>query len=201
MPPAKRYDVLVTASKHPGQTWLKTLTYFQGDDTYPTVNLMQLKVSGDLLPSLPLPTGTIPTSHPNLASAPIAQKRTLNLSESADGSVMYINGKNFSMNKSIFGAPAILGTVEQWTILNETTETHPFHIHTDHFQVMSTNGLSQPYIGEQDIVTVPPKKDGIPGKVVIRIAFTDFLGRVMFHCHIAAHEDAGMMSFINVVKG
>jgi suppressor of ftsI len=46
---------------------------------------------------------------------------------------------------------------------------------------------------------VPYKKNGVPGQVVIRIDFTDFTGRVMFHCHIAAHEDAGMMSFINVV--
>ena len=38
-----------------------------------------------------------------------------------------------------------------------------------------------------------------PNTVVIRIHFTDFTGKVMFHCHIAAHEDAGMMSFVNVV--
>jgi suppressor of ftsI len=35
--------------------------------------------------------------------------------------------------------------------------------------------------------------------VVLRIDFTDFTGKIMFHRHIAAHEDAGMMSFINVV--
>jgi FtsP/CotA-like multicopper oxidase with cupredoxin domain len=58
---------------------------------------------------------------------------------------------------------------------------------------------SQPYPGKQDIIPVPYKKNGVPGQVVIRIDFTDFTGRVMFHCHIAAHEDAGMMSFINVV--
>jgi hypothetical protein len=39
-----------------------------------------------------------------------------------------------------------------------------------------------------------------PGQVVIRIHFTDYIGKVMFHCHISAHEDAGMMSFINVVE-
>jgi FtsP/CotA-like multicopper oxidase with cupredoxin domain len=36
--------------------------------------------------------------------------------------------------------------------------------------------------------------------VVIRIPFDDYPGRWMFHCHIAAHEDNGMMSYINVVK-
>jgi hypothetical protein len=45
-----------------------------------------------------------------------------------------------------------------------------------------------------------PEQGGVPGKVVIRIHFTDFTGKIMFHCHIAAHEVAGMTSFINVVK-
>ena len=31
------------------------------------------------------------------------------------------------------------------------------------------------------------------------LPFTDFTGPYMFHCHIGAHEDNGMMSFINVV--
>lgn len=41
---------------------------------------------------------------------------------------------------------------------------------------------------------------GKAGEVVIRIRFTDFTGKVMFHCHIAAHEDGGMMSYVNVIR-
>ena len=146
------------------------------------------------------PTGAVATAQPTLSDAHIARYRVLKLSESPDGSVMYINGKTFNMNKSIFSAPAVLGTVEQWTVYNESSEIHPFHIHTDHFQVMSINGVPQRYIGAQDIVPVPYKRHGVAGYVVLRIRFTDFTGKVMFHCHIAAHEDAGMMSFINVIK-
>ncbi len=104
------------------------------------------------------------------------------------------------MGRSVFTSPAVLGTVEQWTITNESSEVHPFRLHAEHFQVMSVNGVAQRQIGEQDVVPVPYMKNGVPGQVVIRIALTDFTGRVMFHCHIAAHEDAGMMSFIDVVK-
>jgi FtsP/CotA-like multicopper oxidase with cupredoxin domain len=146
-----------------------------------------------------MPAGAIPTAQPNLAHARIAARRTVVLSENTAGTLMYINGRSFSMTKSVFSTPAVLGTVEQWTILNQSGEIHPFHTHTEHFQVMSINGVAQPYSGEQDIIPVPYKRNGKPGKVVIRIAFTDFTGKVMFHCHIAAHEDAGMMSFINVI--
>ena len=128
----------------------------------------------------------------------------MTLSENAAGTVMYINGKQFDPNKSMFSDPAILGTVEQWTIYNVSGEVHVFHTHTDHFQVMSINGVPQPYTGEQDIVDLSAKtpftKNGVPGKVVIRIHFTDFTGKIMFHCHISSHEDAEMMSFINVVQ-
>ena len=203
LPPAKRYDVLVTAGADPGQTWLRTLALNTGPggDSYPDVELMKLRVAGTpTTPRLAMPTGAVPTAEPTLATAHISRYRILKLSESPDGSVMYINGKTFNPNKSIFSTPAVLGTVEQWTVYNESSEIHPFHIHTDHFQVMSINGVPQRYIGAQDIVPVPYKRHGVAGYVVLRIRFTDFTGKVMFHCHIAAHEDAGMMSFINVIK-
>jgi len=139
-------------------------------------------------------------SSATLANAPIAQYRTITLSENSAGTKMYINGKQFDMNKSIFSTPAVLGSVEQWTIVNDSGEIHPFHVHTDHFQAMSVNGVPLPYNGEQDTISVPYKRYGVPGQVVVRIQFTDFRGIIMFHCHIAAHEDAGMMSFINVVN-
>ena len=84
-----------------------------------------------------------------------------------------------------------LGTTEEWTVRNTSAEQHPFHIHQDDFQVISVNG--QPYgaRSEQDTVVVP-----IGGQVVIRMRFTDFPGRWVFHCHILAHEDAGMMAIV-----
>jgi suppressor of ftsI len=143
-----------------------------------------------------MPSGAMPTAPATLANAPIAQSRTLRLSENAAGTDMYSSSILTSPSSP---SPAVLGTVEQWTIEKESGEIHPFHIHTDHFQVMSINGVPRPSTGEQDIIPVPYKKNGVPGQVVLRIDFTDFTGKIMFHCHIAAHEDAGMMSFVNVV--
>jgi FtsP/CotA-like multicopper oxidase with cupredoxin domain len=62
--------------------------------------------------------------------------------------------------------------------------------------------VAKQYTGWQDGVTVPYpiSFDAPPGEVVVRISFTDFPGRWLFHCHIASHEDNGMMSFIDVVR-
>jgi FtsP/CotA-like multicopper oxidase with cupredoxin domain len=40
----------------------------------------------------------------------------------------------------------------------------------------------------------------VGGKVVIRMRFLDFTGEYVYHCHILAHEDHGMMGTV-VVEG
>ena len=36
------------------------------------------------------------------------------------------------------------------------------------------------------------------GECTVRIAFRDFAGRSVYHCHILDHEDLGMMGVIRV---
>lgn len=200
--PAKRYDVLVTAGPQNGDTWLRTLAYQGGPagDSYPQDELLKVSVNGPAQIPLPPLTGAMPTASPDLAAAAVAQHRTVVLAENKAGTRFSINHQRFAMNSSVFSTPARVGTVEEWTIYNTTGKIHPFHVHTDAFQVMSVNGVAKPYTGRQDIIPVPNEVDGVPGKVVIRIPFDDYTGQVMFHCHIATHEDNGMMSFINVVS-
>jgi FtsP/CotA-like multicopper oxidase with cupredoxin domain len=44
----------------------------------------------------------------------------------------------------------------------------------------------------QDVVNVPARSN-----VKVRIAFEDFTGRTVYHCHILDHEDQGMMGVID----
>ncbi len=90
----------------------------------------------------------------------------------------------------------ILDTVEEWTLVNKSTEDHPFHIHVNDFQVISVNGKPFHADGLQDVVVIP--KNG--GRVVIRNPFDDFPGHFVFHCHILGHEDAGMMQTVDVIR-
>ena len=121
---------------------------------------------------------------PDLGNDPIAKKRTVVFSENAKG--FYINGKEFSADRTLFNPQ--IGTTEEWTIKNTTKEEHPFHIHVNDFQVMSINGKPVDAKSLRDTQALP-----IGGEIVIRMRFTDFLGRYVFHCHILAHEDGGMM--------
>jgi FtsP/CotA-like multicopper oxidase with cupredoxin domain len=88
-----------------------------------------------------------------------------------------------------------LGSVEEWTVRNDTDDLHVFHIHQLGFQVVAVNGAAVPFEGRVDTVRVPER-----GTVTLRMAFTDKLivGRFMFHCHVLKHEDKGMMGQIEV---
>jgi suppressor of ftsI len=101
-----------------------------------------------------------------------------------------------------------VGHVEEWTLLNATNELHVFHIHQLDFQVVEIDGEPQPFVGYQDTVNMPVQRPGpngttVPGSVVVRIPFTNpvIAGKFVYHCHIMAHEDNGMMAVIEVTGG
>ncbi|HET9660049.1 MAG TPA: multicopper oxidase domain-containing protein [Thermomicrobiales bacterium] len=94
-----------------------------------------------------------------------------------------------------------LGTTEEWVLHNDTNFWHPFHIHVNDFQVISSNGEDQmePFVYYKDTLPLPPKIGDVPGEVVLRIPFLDYAGKFVYHCHILSHEDAGMMGVVEVV--
>jgi suppressor of ftsI len=200
LPPGARYDVLVTAGAL--GTTLRTLAYGNGPDgdSYPDTVLASVAVGGRPARPAPPVTGALPTAPADLAGAPVATRRTVELTEDEPNGRFFIDGRQFTMDAgSIFDTPAHLGTVEEWTLVNRSGEDHPFHLHATAFQVVSVGGVPSPYTHDQDVMAVPHQVGDVPGEVVIRIAFRDHPGRYMFHCHIAAHEDNGMMSYIDVV--
>jgi FtsP/CotA-like multicopper oxidase with cupredoxin domain len=101
------------------------------------------------------------------------------------------------------------GTTEEWTIENWTNELHAFHIHQVHFRVLEIDGrrLDDPPL--LDVVSVPfasatgyHSAEGPvrPGRVRIKLSFPAALaGDIPFHCHLADHEDNGMMAVLRVL--
>ena len=92
------------------------------------------------------------------------------------------------------------GTVEEWTIVNNSSQGHTFHTHQIHFLVEAINGITQSQQFMMDNVNIPPKTANGPGTVKILVDFTDplVLGTFLIHCHVLSHEDGGMMAKIRV---
>jgi FtsP/CotA-like multicopper oxidase with cupredoxin domain len=95
------------------------------------------------------------------------------------------------------------GSVEDWTIENHTQEVHEFHIHQIHFLLLAINGVTVPADQQQlhDMVQVPYWTGSGPyPSVTVRLDFRGpDIGDFVYHCHILAHEDGGMMAIVRVL--
>ncbi len=100
---------------------------------------------------------------------------------------------------------------EDWIIQNYTLQLHNFHIHQMHFRDMTPADRIDGVAPLLDTVNVPaatrvPSSEagvdvpGVPGFVRLRLQFTrKMVGTFVFHCHLLAHEDGGMMKRIQVL--
>ena len=132
-------------------------------------------------------------------SAPIARRRTLTYSTSADRKVFLIDG--CVMEEDRVDQTVKLGDTEEWTILNTDQQYHSFHIHQTAFLVSEVNGVRQSEDSLRDTFSVPPATQARPGALKVVIPFTDpvIVGRFVYHCHAVDHEDKGMMGVVEVV--
>ena len=144
--------------------------------------------------SLPIQTRLVPVE----PLPETSEVRQLLLSHS----MMGMGGDAFTINGLAFDPERIdtivkVGTVEEWEIVNGggmmMDFDHPFHIHTNAFQVARENDRSPRFRAWRDIVNVP-----MGGSVRVRVPFQDFPGRTVYHCHILDHEDLGMMGVIEM---
>ena len=218
--PGNRADVLVTTAA--GDSILRAAYYDRGSmagmmgqgrgpgqtgrpDTAGTA-LATLRVAGSTepspspsaspLPPLQLPLPGVPEPD-DLRTAAVAARRQLTLSSGMGmgmgGGMMgfTINGREFNAARTDTTVTA--GTVEEWTLTNPSPMDHPFHLHVWPMQVIEEGGQALPRPEWRDVVNIPAQ-----GRVKVRVAFRDFAGRSVYHCHILDHEDLGMMGVIEV---
>lgn len=134
-----------------------------------------------------------------------------------------IDNKQFEQFGPLIDQCMPLNDIQDWVLENQTTVSHPFHIHVNPFQVIKVeapivnaagNGFTYlTYPGPtdpqnnyvwQDVVTIPAgvtllNGQFIAGRVTIRQHFADFTGTFVLHCHILGHEDRGMMQLVRIV--
>jgi suppressor of ftsI len=227
LPPGKRFDVLV-AARDAGTYDLVSLPHAQfynpiGDpptrlDPKPlpvdnarvpveqTLATARVLASSRTVPDAPLPERLVPRNDFSDERVSDAHKRTFRFQYATNAKGEFetrINETAFHPTDKPMAAP-VRGTLEEWTLINQTTDEHPFHIHVNEFQVISVNGERYRANGRQDVVNLPAQTlvDGklVDGKVVIRQKYSRFTGWFVFHCHILQHEDLGMMATIQVRK-
>jgi FtsP/CotA-like multicopper oxidase with cupredoxin domain len=104
-----------------------------------------------------------------------------------------IDGQRFDEGR--VDVRAQLGALEIWEIENASGQRHAFHLHSYSFQVLTRNGVPEPFVAWRDVVML-----AAGDRVELAVPFTDFGGTTVFHCHVARHNDRGMMAILQVVE-
>jgi len=199
--PGNRTDLLVRPTGN-GRYALVSDPYDRGDAAMmgggngssngSPVTLATMIVSGPVSASPPVPT-TLPAPPVPPASATKQRRLTFAMGMAAGmgGMTFTIDGRTFDPGRD--DQTVALGTTEEWTVVNTSSMDHPFHLHAWPFHVVDASAGTPPTGVQQDVVLIPAR-----GWVRLRIPFTDYPGRSVYHCHILDHEDLGMMGTVNV---
>ncbi len=200
--PGQRADILVKGDKESGQYRLLNLPYDRGsmgmmgggmmggrgmmgrNNCEEPIALATVNYAS-AVDSLALPTKL--NSIDPLPEPQTVRRFELNHGMSPGvGMAFLINGEYYQGDR--IDTQVKLNTVEDWELINTGVMDHPFHFHGNAFQVISRNGQSEPLLAWRDTVLVKRGET-----VRIRIPFSDFAGRTVYHCHVLDHEDLGMM--------
>lgn len=205
--PGERADVLVRGERPGGRYRLLNLPYARGaggmmggmgmgrgmmgsgPGRLGPVPIATLNYAGSVTP-LPLPERLLPVDP---LPAPVRSRRfVLNHGMAPGmGMVFLINGRAYEHGRT--DTSVRLGDTEDWDLVNDGVMDHPFHVHINSFQVISRNGMPEPFRAWKDVVLVRPGET-----VRIRTRFDDFAGRSVYHCHILDHEELGMMGILEI---
>lgn len=217
MAPSNRAEILVKAgnpglyqliltpgsSQHPG---IPGMPHSEPDPANRDSNelkprpILTLIVFGDG-PEMDLPT-SLPAYDPPIRE--IARKRLVRYTVERDGPVTFINfgidGNPFDPDRAPY--QMILGTAEEWEVVNDIDpklphHAHGLHIHVNPFRVTHINGelLARPMW--RDTFALSGQDDD---SFVMQMNIDDFTGTFVQHCHVLTHEDLGMMEAIEVVE-
>ena len=198
--PGARITMAVTAPTTPGTYYLADDMTLPGRPAPQFFALATIHVEG--VPTAVPPPNLTPTGPaPEIYRAKPDHYRAFTWENVTSGKTIAfaINGGFFPMNPIV---TLQAGQVEQWLLVNTSPVDHTFHIHQNHFAVISSNSIpgsytnpfNQPVPGKyryaslRDTINIPAD-----GSVLIRFRVSSELGKYVFHCHILPHEDAGMM--------
>ena len=204
--PGERVDLIVDFAPYTGeQLYLRTSFAY----------ILQFRVSREKVNDASrLPASLRPV--PRIAEGEAIRTRELTLADYQDrlgrSHTMLLNGMHWSM--PVTEKPT-LDSVEIWSFVNLTDDSHPIHLHLVRFQILdrrpfdlqvyeltkkivftgAPTKLAPNELGWKDTVRVDPMT---VTRIIVK--FEGFTGRYVWHCHMLEHEDNEMMRPYDIVS-
>ncbi|GAA2637575.1 multicopper oxidase family protein [Dactylosporangium fulvum] len=187
---AERADVVIDFSRYPvgSRVYLDNTALFGGE----TRDVLRFDVVREARDDSRVPERLVPLED----LGPAATTRTFALSFDLATGRYLINGAVFDPDR--VDARPRLGVPEIWEITNSDTRIpipHTFHTHLEQFRILDRNGVAPPAAerGRKDTLTVHPGET-----VRIKVRFSTYTGRYVFHCHMLEHSAHAMMGQLQI---
>jgi spore coat protein A, manganese oxidase len=205
--PGERADIVIDFEKRRGQRIVLK------SDRYTILEFRVSNASGGATAAIPRHLRTIEKLKENEAVK--TRPLTLEGGDSDDPTLvmpMLLNGAYW--HDPVTENPA-LDTVEIWSLINTTDDSHPIHLHLVRFQILDRRPFDVfTYLNDRELrytaAAIPPEANEAGWKDVVRadpgmvtriiIRFEGFAGRYVWHCHVLEHEDFEMMRPYEVVR-
>ncbi len=203
--PAERAEIVVDFARHRGAPIV-----LMNDQ----LAVMQFRVSRDPVidPSvLPETLRDVPVLRESEAS----QTRVHSLAQQDD---LLARPMRMLLNHTRWHMPVTerptLGSTEIWSLVNETDDSHPIHLHLVRFQILDRRNFDLFNFHTQKRLVetgpaIPPDRSEVGWKDTVRaeprmvtriiVPFEGFAGRYMWHCHLLEHGDNEMMRPFDIV--
>ena len=170
---ANRAEFLIQAKQTPGTYRIAQLEQSQQFLFSAFKVIAEIEVTGDPI-DMTLPT-SLPTPerhYPLIKDSEVVRKRSVTLAAKQPAVDNLIVGLDFMINGKLYDETAVeaefddcvLGTAEEWTLNvpdvdHGGNEGHPFHIHTNSFELFSIGGEPQPEGTIHDTIWVHKDSD------------------------------------------
>lgn len=212
--PGERADVVVDFSAHAGEKIILM------NDAFSVMQFRVARAAANPGPASAsaVVAGVLPKTLrpvPMIPESAAVRTRLLTLNEYDDQAenpiLMLLNASHWNM--PVTEKPA-LDSVEIWTLLNLTDDSHPIHLHLVRFQILDRRPFDTfQYITAGEVrytgPPVPPEPAESGWKDTVRadpqaatriiVRFEGYPGRYVWHCHILEHEDNEMMRPYDVI--
>lgn len=163
-----------------------------------TFDVLRLKVTAATAEAVTtLPTSLVRNTLWTAADA--TNQRTIAITDKGPGTIFTFDNPNLPFSMDRIDQTVVLDTVEAWRITNDAVFGHAFHMHDVQFAIVdrSSGEVADYEKGWKDTLFIQVNE-----QVTFVAKFDDYASAdhpYMYHCHMANHEDEGLMGQFLVV--
>ena len=203
--PGERADLVIDFTEHAGEEIVLE------NDSFLVMQFRVGRMQARDTSSLPGTLRPVPKTPESAAVKTRSLALIEKLTMAGESKVMLLNDTPWHMPVT---ENPVLDSVEIWSFVNTTDDSHPIHLHLVRFQILDRRRFEPFFYQTRGEIrytgpATPPAPEEAGWKDTVRadprmvtriiVRFEGYVGRYVWHCHVLEHEDNEMMRPYEVI--